>query len=165
MDLPLAAAVTVAVLVLWYLAVKGVPHLAEVDRVVDGDSIEIRYARGLSHVRLHGVDAPEYHGQPHGKEARKALVAILGEGRILVVPNGTDYYGRVLCRLFTRRGSVAMALAWRGHAWGETIPTKILAFLAAIMRRGLWARRGAIHPRIWRLAQNKYPRIMKGCRR
>lgn len=150
-----------AVILLLYAGAKGVPHVARMDRIVDGDSVEIMYRRGVKRIRLHGVDAPEYHHQPHGRQARSALASQLGRSRVLVIPNGVDRYGRVLCRLVTRRGSVACALAWQGHAWGETAITRLLATIARIRGIGLWADRDAQHPRIWRLAQQRHPRTMR----
>lgn len=161
MDLPWIMIIAIATILLLYVGAKGMPHVARMDRIVDGDSVEIMYRRGPKRVRLYGVDAPEYHHQPHGRQARSVLASLLGSNRVLVIPNGVDAYGRVLCRFVTRRGSVACAMAWRGYAWGETPTTRFLATIAWIRGIGLWSDRNPQHPRIWRLAQQRHPRSMR----
>lgn len=159
----LLAAIDIAAL--WYVCTRGIPRIVRTVHVVDGDSLEIDARRGVHRLRLHGVDAPEYHTQPHGREARTALVEILRGRRVLILPCGHDRYGRMLCRVITMRGSVACALAWRGHAWGETPITLVLACIARLSGRGLWKVGRPIEPRLWRLSSMRHPSIMRGSRR
>ena len=88
--------------------------------VIDGDSLRLR-GREL---RLEGIDAPEYeqtcrHGavaEPCGKQARQALVALIGRGKPTCEVASHDRYGRglAICRL----GSVEInrQLVAQGHA-------------------------------------------------
>lgn len=75
---------------------------AQVVRIVDGDTFDVRTPHGLERVRLFGVDAPEL-GAPGGREACRLLSWLvfarnyhpgwvwLGTG-----PRAVDRYGRSL---------------------------------------------------------------------
>ena len=88
--------------------------------VIDGDSFRLN---GVE-LRLEGVDAPEYQQtcrrgevtEPCGKQARQALVALIGRGEPVCEVASRDRYGRgvALCRL----GSVEInrQMVAQGHA-------------------------------------------------
>ncbi len=88
--------------------------------VIDGDSLRLN---GVE-LRLEGIDAPEYQQtcrrgaavEPCGKQARQALVALIGRGEPVCEVASRDRYGRgvALCRL----GSVEInrQMVAEGHA-------------------------------------------------
>ena len=88
-------------------------HLAEVLRVVDGDTFDARVHLwpGLeitTRVRLRGIDAPEMKARcdderVQAEAARDALRAILDQGEVGITRVTFDKYGgRVLAEAFTR---------------------------------------------------------------
>jgi endonuclease YncB( thermonuclease family) len=148
-----------ALVVVWIAATRGLPRIARISRVVDGDSLETRRRRGVHRLRLVGIDAPEYHGQPHGKAARTALARMVENHRVLILPVARDVYGRTVVRVITTRGCVSCALAGNGPAWPERPIPFVLAVVAKLRRRGQWALGGCVEPRIWRLGSMTSPRM------
>ena len=78
-----------------------------VTRIIDGDTVEIRYDGKLTSVALIGVDTPEtvHPGkpiEPYGKEATKFIRnLLLGESVYLRFDgNRTDRYGRMLAYIY-----------------------------------------------------------------
>lgn len=93
-----------------------------VERVVDGDTLDVRSAETAIRVRLYGVNAPEV-GQRCATDATRRLAALAGE-RVLLLPDARqrDTYGRELRYVFTAEGaSIDEALVREGlaHAWRE----------------------------------------------
>jgi endonuclease YncB( thermonuclease family) len=98
------------------------PVTAEVERVVDGDTLEVRARIWLGQellvlVRLRGIDAPEAGSKCEAERAlaRRAaafLRAATETGRVTLTDiSGGKYYGRVLARVTTAEGrDVAAAL-------------------------------------------------------
>ena len=94
-------------------------------RVIDGDSLEVKYAGLFSflrrpfQVRLYGIDAPEL-AQPYGQESRKQLQSLVRRGGIRMEVIATDRYGRTVGLLYRGAGVVSRstwrwcAPAWRG---------------------------------------------------
>src|SRR3954447_8748862 len=68
-----------------------------VDRVVDGDTIDISHDGVVLTVRLIGINAPE-HDECWGSEAADKLREVVGEGPVWLDPGVTDQdqYGRLL---------------------------------------------------------------------
>lgn len=83
---------------------------AEVIRIIDGDTIEIRLDLGChtyrrETVRMFGINAPESHGPtaPAGKAAKEHLAKILtGAPTILVhtIRDKSEKFGRLLADIF-----------------------------------------------------------------
>jgi micrococcal nuclease len=95
---------------------------ATVERVVDGDTVEVTLDLGWKiykrdHVRIAHVDAPELNTVA-GKAARTWLNALLPVGTSVTVKStGLDKYGRALAELKTAEGSdVGFMLLNAGHA-------------------------------------------------
>ena len=97
------------------------PVNATVERVIDGDTIQVRadiwLGQSLSiRVRIEGVDAPELEGRcPEEREralaARDFLVRRLGNGTVKLTRVVYDKYGgRVRAHLADARGDIAEAL-------------------------------------------------------
>ena len=101
-------------------------HVAEVLRVLDGDTFEARVniwpgMQITTRVRLRGIDAPELSARcvderTKAEAARDALVRILNEGAVGISRIGQDKYGgRVDADVSTARtADVSAALAERG---------------------------------------------------
>jgi micrococcal nuclease len=100
---------------------------AEVDRVVDGDTVDVRLPAGdVARVRLLGIDTPEaaIPDEPpecFGPEATERARRLLPEGarvQVLTDPRGEDVdgFGRVLAYVDRDGDSVNRALIRSGHA-------------------------------------------------
>jgi endonuclease YncB( thermonuclease family) len=99
-------------------AVKGsdtLPPLVQVERVLDGDTIDLPGDGASERVRLLGVNAPEKR-ECMGPEAGEALRALVAEG-VRVERAGVGSHGRTLAHLFTADGHhVQLALVSGGLA-------------------------------------------------
>ena len=127
--------------------------VAFVTRVVDGDTIEVRFGGRTEDVRYIGVDTPETVKPdtpvqcfgPRASSFNHRLV----EGRRVRLVFGVerrDVYGRLLAYVYLGRRFVNAALARRGLARALTIPPNDrfaplfgrLTLAAARAGRGLW---------------------------
>ncbi len=121
-------------------------------RVIDGDSLEVKYAGLFSFlrrpfpVRLYGIDAPEL-AQPYGQESRKQLETLVRRGGIRMDAMATDRYGRTVGLLYQprRRGqSVNVEMVRSGMAWwyrrygGRDLGFPEAEAEAKRRRRGVW---------------------------
>lgn len=144
-----------------------------VSHVTDGDTLWVRPASGAAPqaVRLQGIDAPEI-CQPHGAQARDALVSRALHQPVTVDTRASDSYRRVLARVNLSGGDSHKTLpgepdlgAWlvsRGHAWsarfhGHPGPYSAQEAQARSSRRGLWTDGVPVEPREFRKAHG-------GCR-
>lgn len=91
------------------------PYAAEVERIVDGDTLKVRIAVWIDQelsvaVRIRGVDAPELRGdceaeREMARAATRALGRALGEGpAILTDIEGDKLFGRVIADVATAAG-------------------------------------------------------------
>ena len=96
--------------------------LAGPARVVDGDTIDV----GGQRIRLEGIDAPETaqtcgtsNGAtwPCGREATKALQALLSNADVACDSRGNDKYGRMLGTCFADGKDVNASMVKNGYAW------------------------------------------------
>ena len=123
-------------------------------RVVDGDSLEVKYAGLFSFlrrpfpVRLYGIDAPEL-AQPYGRESRRHLESLVRRGGIRMDVMSTDRYGRTVGLLYRRRRraqSVNVEMVRSGMAWwyrrygGRDLGFADAEAEAKRRRRGVWKR-------------------------
>ncbi len=121
-------------------------------RVIDGDSLEVKYAGPFSFlrrpfpVRLYGIDAPEL-AQPHGQKSRQQLGKLVRRGGIRMEAMSTDRYGRTVGLLYRgrRRGqSVNVEMVRSGMAWwyrrygGRDLGFPEAEAEAWSRRRGVW---------------------------
>ena len=120
-------------------------------RVIDGDSLEVKYAGLFSFltkpfpVRLYGIDAPEL-AQPYGQESRKQLAALVRRGGVRMDAMATDRYGRTVGLLYRRRRgqSVNVEMVRSGMAWwyrrygGRDLGFPEAEAEAKRRRRGVW---------------------------
>jgi len=121
----------------------------DVDRVVDGDTIDITHDSVVLTVRLIGINAPE-HDECWGSEATDALVDLLGEGPVWLDAGVTDQdqYGRLLRYVVDADGDDAgAAMLEQGAAYARSYPPdtardELYASLQSRARAaevGLWA--------------------------
>jgi micrococcal nuclease len=103
------------------------PYPAEVERVVDGDTLAVRVAIWLHQdldvlVRIRGIDAPELRGRCQDEKDRAqaatvALEALVSGGEVaLTAIEGDKYFGRVIADVATSAGeNVGAALISGGY--------------------------------------------------
>jgi endonuclease YncB( thermonuclease family) len=142
----------VAIGLLGLLAIAGavlqyrlgpVRSLAGAAEAIDGDSLRLLGEE----LRLEGIDAPEYrqscrdHGGVEvacGRQARRALAAMLARGQVSCAISRPDRYGRGLARCRQGEADINAALVRQGHAvaYGDYRAEEDEARAAG---RGLWA--------------------------
>jgi endonuclease YncB( thermonuclease family) len=99
--------------------------------VVDGDTFKAKVQGVVMDFRLEGIDAPE-RNQPHGEQARQALLAMIGGRQLVLVPSDTDRYGRTIVRVWAGKLDVNREMVKRGAAWFDSEYSKD----ASSVRRG-----------------------------
>lgn len=114
---PVLAALVILAFSLWKLAgpVKTTP--GQVERVVDGDTLQVAGEGGKAvRVRLAGIDAPE-RGQPFADRATTALRE-LAEGKMVkLAGDNHDRYGRLVATVYAGDLNVNLEMVKRGMAW------------------------------------------------
>lgn len=101
-------------------ATRGTPQVGEVGqvvRVIDGDTIDVRYQNTEVRVRYVGVNTPEL-DEPCYEEAREANRAMV-EGQMVTMvrdTSDTDRYGRFLRYIYVGDTFVNEELARQGFA-------------------------------------------------
>ncbi len=155
--------------------IRAQTFAAEVVKVLDGDTIQIKHADGnLDRVRLVGLDAPEVaHNskqkpQPFGVECQKMLFDFVSGQTVSIVGGARDLHGRILARVITGDGAdVNLKILQNGCGWiyyPQNIPPAVrasyqTAFDAArAARAGLFANPKAVAPSAWRPARAKAKR-------
>ena len=123
-----------------------------IQRVIDGDSLEVKYAGLLSFlrrpfpVRLYAIDAPEL-AQPYGPEAREQLSLLVRGSGVRLEEIAKDQYGRTVGLLYRgprRRESINVAMVRCGMAWwyrrygGRDLGFPAAEDEAKTRRRGVW---------------------------
>lgn len=125
--------------------VPGEP--AELERLIDGDSMELRIGGEVVEVRLRGINAPELRlpsgeASCNGREARAAMEAVLGAGDLRFDGAETDRFGRVLGDLYAGNRAVDGAMVSQGWAlalWSGDDPALVATMEdAAAAGAGLW---------------------------
>jgi len=133
---------------------------ARVEKVLDGDSLELLRDGAPVTVRLFGIDCPEWE-QPHGPAAARFARALAAGARVVVRVRGTDVYGRLLADVALPDGrSLNRELVRAGHAWwyrryADDPELERLEAEARTARRGLWAAPDPVAPWRWR---RRHPR-------
>ncbi len=126
----------------------------KVTRVLDGDSLEVRYKNFLVPVQLYSIDAPEL-GQPFGKTAREySRVACLGK---VVTIYGERVVGKTLLAVVRVNGKGVLnelllneGIAWLDRPHGKSARLAKLEANARRARRGLWRDKSPVAPWEWR---------------
>jgi endonuclease YncB( thermonuclease family) len=130
-------------------------------RVVDGDTFKAKVQGVVMQFRLEAIDAPE-HDQPHGEQAKRELLSMIGGQQVVLVPSDTDRYGRTVVRVWVGTLDVNREMVKRGAAWFESEYSKDAVLYeeenrARDQKRGLWALtlKDRIEPWVWRRRENK----------
>lgn len=128
-----------------------------VTRVIDGDTLEVEYARKAYKIRMYGIDAPEKK-QPFGQEATNCASSYLLGKQVTIKAYGTDLYGRTLGEVFLQGRNQNIYLVSLGCAWAtpKYLPVgRLQDYIkpqqdAMRAKLGLWAKPDPIEPEIWR---------------
>jgi len=134
---------------------EPVGRAAELVRVVDGDTIRVRFEGREERVRYIGIDTPEIaHGdgevsEPFGDAATEANRRVLRTGALRLVfdVEERDRYGRLLAYVYAGDTMVNEALLREGFAQVLTVPPNVrhaerfrgIQREARAAGRGLWA--------------------------
>lgn len=140
--------------------IPGVVYAAEfradVFRVIDGDTLEVRHHGRSERIRVEGIDCPELK-QPYGKEAKRAVMALVIGSPVTLKTYGRSHDGALRADVFLQNGRrlsqilLEEGLAWKvattgssgGDGEGE----------ARYAKRGLWADPNPTPPWKFRAAQ------------
>ncbi len=134
------------------VAIRG-----RVVRVHDGDSLLLRIeGEGVHGVRIAGIDAPEK-GQPYADVSRRALLAQLDDREIRVEVVKTDFFGRLVGRVFVEGRDAGLAQLRAGLAWhfrrydADLAPAQRRRYAEAerqarLRRLGLWREAAPVPP-------------------
>lgn len=163
--------VGVVVGALWFDRVNNSVPLVEavVERVIDGDTIDVRMGQQRVRVRLVGIDAPEL-SQAQGRRVQQYLAGYIQGRPVRIALGEKDRYGRSLGEVFVTvvdpqtqaqtRVSINAWLVRSGQAWAYRYQGQVqyseygdLEADARAARRGLWASAGAVEPWEWRKSQ------------
>lgn len=163
--------VAVVVGAMWFDHVNNaVPQIdAVVERVIDGDTIDVRMGQQRVRVRLVGIDAPEL-SQEHGRQVQQYLAVFIQGQPVRVALGDTDQYGRSLGEVFVAtidpqtqaqsEVSINAFLVRTGRAWAYRYRGQVqnpeygdFEAEARAAQRGLWSSAGAVEPWQWRKTQ------------
>jgi micrococcal nuclease len=130
---------------------------ADVVRVIDGDTLEVRRQGRILRVRLYGIDAPEWQ-QEFSHQAKKFLRQRVKGQRVELQPKDWDKYGRLVAMVYVDGSLLNEELLKEGLAWvhiyfcKEPICGKWrhLEEEARMARRGLWKNDHPVPPWKWK---------------
>jgi len=128
-----------------------------VDKVHDGDTIEVTRKGREIDVRFYGIDCPEK-DQPSGIKAKRFVQKMVNGRTVDIVPSGQDRYGRVIGLIYINGKILNEALVINGLAWvydrycNKRICDKWqrLQGQARKAEVGLWSDKNPISPWDWR---------------
>lgn len=134
--------------------------------VADGDTFTLLAGRTRERIRMASIDAPEtthsreQPGQDHGQAARKALSDLIAGKTLTLRCHERDQYDRNVCDVPLADGStVNQKMVAEGWVWANRqgrdkyLRDRSLLGLEARAREqglGLWERRDAVAPWVWR---------------
>lgn len=128
------------------------------DNCRDGDTLRLLTATKQSiPIRLNGIDAPEL-AQPHGHDARRALLALCEGQELEVAGYGRDRYGRIIGDVRVKGRWLSGLLVKQGWAWhfkeySDNGELAALEIEARTDKRGLWADEKPVAPWEYRKAR------------
>lgn len=130
---------------------------ADVAKVIDGDTLEVRYQGRKLRVRLFGIDAPEWQQEFSHQAKTFTRQRVLGQ-RVELRSKAWDKYGRLVAVVHVGGDSLNEELLREGLAWvhiyycKEPICRKWrqLEQEARIARRGLWENETPVPPWKWK---------------
>ncbi len=130
---------------------------AHVVKVIDGDTLEVRYQGRQLRVRLFGIDAPEWQQEFSHQAKEFARQRVEGQ-RVELQSKAWDKYGRLVALVHVGGDSLNEELLREGLAWvhiyycKEPICRKWrqLEKEARMARRGLWKNDNPVPPWKWK---------------
>ncbi len=103
--------------ILLFIPLLSFGQEVKVVSVTDGDTVKVlTLDNQIIKVRLAEIDTPE-RKQPYGKEAKKALSALVFGKTVDLRPVTIDRYGRTVGHLFVGSLNVNKQMVRTGHAW------------------------------------------------
>lgn len=136
-------------------AIAGPEFVARVIAVHEGDRLTIHHQGRKDMVYLAEVDCPELK-QPHGKQAKHATAAYIGNRDVVIRNLKQDRQGRMTAEIVLQDGRViAHELVKEGLAWVQPRPAtdqtlKDMEELARASGKGLWSEPNPIPPWKWK---------------
>jgi endonuclease YncB( thermonuclease family) len=142
-----------------YPTLSWADFVARVVTVHEGDRLTIRHDGRSEIIYLQDVDCPELK-QPHGKQARHAMAAYVGNRDVVVRSLKRDRQGRATAEIFLQDGrNVGHELVKEGLAWlrpdtaqGQSLGE--VGQLARAEKKGLWSEPNPVPPWEWKLPKN-----------
>ncbi len=144
---------------------KAGDHLqATVVKVVDGDTIQVRYNGRSMRVRLWGIDTPEW-SQPFSQVAKKYTAKLVENTEVELEEKDWDDYGRLVAIVTTeKKQCLNEELLRAGLAWVHIYYCKearcdswyALERKARKKRFGLWQDTSPIPPWVWKRKKQRY---------
>lgn len=130
---------------------------AKVVRVIDGDTFELRHDGQTERARFRGIDCPELK-QPYGKQAKRAVSAMVTGLTVGVRTHGKDKQGILVADLYLEGGrSVSRMLLQEGLAWRlKSLSDEELEAAEAdaqYAKRGLWSDPHPVAPWVYRASK------------
>jgi micrococcal nuclease len=131
-----------------------------VEKIVDGDTIDVKLESGVIRVRLHGIDTPE-RGQIFYEEAAEYLNRLVFRKEVELEPIGQPSFDRMVARVFVDKVDVNAAQIKAGMAYAERRYLKqvddgetycVFEHAARSRKRGIWNRpsQDRVAPWEWR---------------
>ncbi|TXE78893.1 nuclease [Campylobacter peloridis] len=125
---------------------------SKVDKIIDGDTIEVFLNDDKIKVRLFGIDAPEK-DQAYGDLSAKFLSAIILNKEITLNIKDEDKYGRILAIVYLNDKDINQVMVKNGFAWAYEHYSDLYINdqnYAQENKKGLWEDINPIKPYIWR---------------
>jgi len=138
---------------------------ADVEKIIDGDSLKVRKGNKSIELRLWGIDAPEF-DQPGAEESEQALLALIDKAQLTLNIKDVDKYGRLVVIAHKEHVNINEEMVKTGHAWvhiyycllppcGQWL---IYEKQAQKLGIGFWKYQDPIPPWIWKASQvRKHP--------
>lgn len=117
---------------------------ANVEYVVDGDTVYVIANNTKEKIRLAGIDAPESK-QEFGQQSKDMLNQLVGGKNVtLDCQTNRDRYQRLICTIYLNNTNINLTMVHHGYAWVYTQYNNDENFyeaekLAKTERAGLWA--------------------------
>ncbi len=136
---------------------------AKVERIIDGDTIQVHYKSESVRVRLWGIDTPEYR-QPYSKAAKKYTARMVTDGTVYLEIKDWDDYGRMVATVtMADNRCLNEEILKAGLAWvhiyycKEAICNKWYGYEKQARERGdgLWRDKDPVPPWVWKRKKRK----------
>ena len=132
---------------------QGASLACSVERIVDGDTVDVGCPQGSLRVRIWGIDAPETGQTPWGDRSRRHLESLLRKQQVRILVEDLDKYGRVVARLYQGNLDVGLRMVKDGQATVRTRYVRDQLYRdtrvqARAEGTGIWSRPGS-HQKPW----------------